>query len=214
MDEIWKDIIGYEDYYQVSNKGNIRSKDRWYNGDYLKNKPIIFRKGVDIKPIPNKYGYLTVCLKKHSKGKTIPVHKLVATAFIEKTISKTCIDHINGDRTDNRVENLRWVTIKENQNNPITKRRLSECKIGTKHHFYGKKLSKEHSKKIGNSNRNGKCSIPIIQLELNGNFVNEYPSTNEAERQTGILHGNIWRAVKRQLTAGGYRWVYKRDYKR
>jgi hypothetical protein len=102
MEEVWKDIIGYEEYYQVSNKGNVRSKDRWYDAPYLKNKQVIFRKGVSIKPRPNKYGYLTVCLKKNSKGKTIPIHKLVAAAFIENVLRKTCIDHINGNRTDNR----------------------------------------------------------------------------------------------------------------
>lgn len=211
--EEWKDIVGYEGYYQISNKGNVRSKDRTYNATYLRNNPIIFRKGVVLKPRPNKYGYLTVCLKKHSKGKTIPIHKLVATTFIENPLGKMCIDHINGNRTDNRVENLRWVTIKENQNNPITKRRLSECKIGIKHHFYGKNFSKEHSQKIGDANRNGKCSIPIVQLDLTGNYINEFPSTNEVQRQLGLSHGNIWAAVKYNRTAGGYRWIYKRDYK-
>ena len=43
MEEVWKDIIGYEEYYQVSNKGNVRSKDRWYDAPYLKNKQVIFR---------------------------------------------------------------------------------------------------------------------------------------------------------------------------
>lgn len=212
MEEVWKDISGYEEYYQVSNKGNIRSKDRYYNAYYLKNSPIAFKKGINIKPRINKDGYLTVGLNKHNKGKTITVHRLVATAFIENVLNKKCIDHINGDRTDNRVENLRWVTPKENQNNPITRKNLSKCRMGFKHPFYGKKLSKEHSQKIGKANTNGKCSIPIVQLDLDGNFLNEYPSTNEANRCTGIRHGNIWRAVKRNLTAGGYRWIYKRDY--
>lgn len=213
MEEIWKDVVGYEGLYQVSNKGNIRSKDRLYNTPYLKNVQVVIRKGTSIKPRPDRYGYLTVRLKKNSKGKTFTIHKLVALAFIENVSGKTCIDHINGNRTDNRVENLRWVTIKENQNNPITKKRLSECKIGAKHHFFGKNLSKEHSQKIGNANKNGKCSIPVIQLDLDFNFIKEYPSTNEVERQTGICHGGIWRAIKNQSTAGGYRWVYKRDYK-
>lgn len=211
--EEWRDIVGYEDYYQISNKGNVRSKDRTYNATYLRNNPIIFRKGVVLKPRPNKYGYLTVCLKKHSKGKTIPIHKLVATTFIENPLGKTCIDHISGNRTDNRTENLRWVTIKENQNNPITKLRLSECKIGAKHPFYGKKFSKEHSQKISDANRNGKSSIPIVQLDLVGNYINEFPSTNEVQRQLGLSHGNIWAAVKYNRTAGGYKWIYKRDYK-
>jgi hypothetical protein len=211
--EEWKDIVGYEDFYQISNKGNVKSKDRYYNATYLKNNPIVFRKGVLLRPRSNKYGYLTVCLKKHSKGKTKPVHKLVAIAFIDNPLNKMCVDHINGDRTDNRVENLRWVTIKENQNNPITKLRLSECKIGAKHPFYGKKFSKEHSQKISDANRNGKCSIPIVQLDLAGNYINEFPSTNEVQRQLGLSHGNIWAAAKYNRTAGGYRWIYKRDYK-
>lgn len=212
MDEKWKDIVGYENFYQISNKGNVRSKDRYYNATYLRNSPIVFRKGVLLKLRPNKYGYLTVGLKMHSKGETIPVHKMVAIAFIDNPLNKRCIDHINANRKDNRVENLRWVTIKENQNNIITKRRLSECKIGDKHHFYGKKFSKEHSQKIADANRNGKCSIPIIQLDLNGNYIREFPSTNEAERQTGIRHGNIWSARRKKLTAGGYKWIYKKDY--
>ena len=213
MEEVWKDIAGYESYYQVSDMGRVRSVDRYYNATYLRNNPVILRKGILLKQRANRYGYLTVDLKRNSKGKTIPVHKLVAQSFIETVLGKTCIDHINGDKTDNRVENLRWVTIKENQNNPITRKRLSECKIGEKHHFYGKKLSKEHSQKIGNANKNGKCSIPIVQLDLDGNYINEFPSTNEVQRQLGLSHGNIWAAVKHNRTAGGYRWIYKRDYK-
>lgn len=212
MEEIWKDIVGYKEFYQISNMGNVRSKDRYYDAKYLKHNPVVCRKGVKLKPQILKDGYLGVCLYKHGKGKTFSIHKLVASMFIDNILNKPCIDHINGNRTDNRADNLRWVTAKENQNNPITRSRLSDCKIGNKHPLYGKKLSKEHVEKIANANRNGKCSIPIVQLSCELNLVKEYPSTNEASRQTGISHGNIWRAIKKHQKAGGYKWAYKKDY--
>lgn len=212
MEEIWKDIVGYEEFYQISNKGNVKSKDRWYTAKYLKHNPVICRKGIKLNPHLTKDGYLAVCLYKHGRSKTFTVHRLVATAFIENIFNKPCIDHINGNRIDNRVQNLRWVTAKENQNNPITRSRLSSSKIGEKHPLYGKKLTKEHIEKIANANRNGKCSIPIVQLSCHFNFVKEYPSSNEASRQTGISHGNIWKAIKNHKMAGGYRWAYKKDY--
>lgn len=192
----------------------------------------------EITPSKNGNGYAMVTIYKNGIGYTKSVHRIVAKAFLQKVKGKEYINHINGDKMDNRLENLEWCTPHENTEHyhktlrngkPMYNqkaclqiidgeviaeyKRLSECKIGAKHHFYGKHLSKEHSQKIGNANKNGKCSIPVVQLDLDGNFVNEYPSTNEAERQTGIHHGGIWRAVKKHSTAGGYRWIYKRDYK-
>ena len=104
--EIWKYISEYGEDYQVSNLGRVRS---------LKRKNI---KIMNIKI--NRHGYCTVYLTKNGMLKTVTVHRLVAKAFIPNPENKPCIDHINTIKTDNRVENLRWVTHKENCNNELT----------------------------------------------------------------------------------------------
>lgn len=118
MSEVWKDIEGYIGKYQVSNLGHVKSIDYRHTG-----KEQILRPGLG-------NGYLTVALYRDGKPKTHCVHKLVAMAFIPNPDSRTCIDHLNGIRTDNRADNLRWCTHKENNNNPITVERMKLSHIG------------------------------------------------------------------------------------
>ena len=68
----------------------------------------------EVKTFKNKYGYIQVSLCKNGKQKSFKVHRLLATAFIPNPENKSCVDHINGIRDDNRLENLRWVTHREN----------------------------------------------------------------------------------------------------
>lgn len=114
MNEIWKDIKGYEGLYQVSNLGNVKS--------LCNNKT---RKEKILKPKQRK-GYLYVGLCKNGKVKQYLVHRLVAEHFIPNPNNLPQIDHINTNKTDNRVENLRWVTQKENSNNPLTIDKLNK----------------------------------------------------------------------------------------
>jgi len=106
MKEIWKDIKGYEGHYRVSTEGRVRSlkrKDntgRNFKGRVLK---LIFR-----------CGYFGVGLCKNGKVKTFYVHRLVAISFISNSDNKSCINHKNGIKTDNRIENLEWCSQKEN----------------------------------------------------------------------------------------------------
>ena len=103
MEEIWKKIEGHEDSYEVSNKGRVRS---------LKSGKIkILKQALD------GYGYPMVCLSKDNYHKNYKVHRLVAQAFIPNPDNKPTIDHINRNKTDNRVENLRWYTYSEQQFN-------------------------------------------------------------------------------------------------
>lgn len=103
--EIWKDIKGYEGSYQVSNFGRIKSFKKRFGTQECT---------TIMKANETWGGYLRVGLTKDKKSKLFAVHRLVAEAFIPKVEGKPIVDHINGDRKDNRVENLRWCTFSEN----------------------------------------------------------------------------------------------------
>ena len=109
--EIWKDVVGYEGYYQVSNLGRVKSLN--YRGS---KKEKILATNLE------RTGYVRTHLCKEGQHKTIRIHRLVAEAFLPNPDNKNCIDHINTNRADNRVENLRWVTHEENCNNDLTRK--------------------------------------------------------------------------------------------
>lgn len=128
--EIWKDINGYEGYYQISNQGNVRSVDR-FDG-------VHDRKGTIIKPNLKQNGYLQVGLRMHSKRKWIGVHRLVAIHFIENPDNKPQVNHIDGNKQNNTINNLEWVTAKENQNHARKLGLRKNIPKGEKHRCYGK----------------------------------------------------------------------------
>ena len=140
--EIWKAIEGYEELYEVSSIGNVRSLDRYVN--HPKGGKSL-RKGKILNPISDKDGYYHVHLSNGEKNSNPLISRLVAQAFIPNPENKPVVDHISGIKTDNRVENLRWVTHKENDNNPNTIWK----KQGENHPFYGKHHSEETRKLIG-----------------------------------------------------------------
>lgn len=121
MEEIWKDVVGYEGWYQVSNLGNVRSVNR-----ISTNSIGICRKWTSkpIKQQKNHKGYLLVKIGCGNGHSWHTVHRLVMEAFdcVNKLMT---IDHLNGDKQDNRLENLQYVTLQENilrhHNNSKTK---------------------------------------------------------------------------------------------
>jgi len=100
MEEQWKPIEGYEDY-QVSNLGRVKSFKRYSQGEILH-------------PSLGKVGYLYINLRSNRITKRFYVHRLIAQTFIPNSFNKPCINHLNGTKTDNRIENLEWVTYGQN----------------------------------------------------------------------------------------------------
>ena len=127
IEEIWKDVAGYEGKYQVSNFGNVRSINRTItNISVLGNTKKCKLSGKNLKPRTSKSpglktGYYRVSLC----GKNYCIHKLVAEAFIPNTKNKPQVDHIDCDVSNNCVKNLRWVTQKENNNNYETRKKMA-----------------------------------------------------------------------------------------
>ena len=104
--ETWKDIEEFEGYYQISNYGNVRGLTR-FDG-------IRERKGQAIKPNLKPNGYLQVGLRKNGKRKWHTLHRLVAIHFIDNPENKSQVNHIDGNKQNNRFSNLEWVSSKEN----------------------------------------------------------------------------------------------------
>lgn len=137
--EIWKSIKGFENY-EVSNLGNIKNTNFKRTG-----------KEQLIKPTKNSSGYLLLSLFKDSKRNRFTVHRLVIDAFVLNIDNKKCVNHINGIKTDNRLENLEWNTHSENT--------LNAFKIGLMKNRFGESqhLSKLTEKQVLEIRENKEC---------------------------------------------------------
>ena len=175
MHEIWKDIEidGLKGKYQVSNKGRIKS----------------LKRNIIMKLQYDKDGYPTIFLWRFTRKTRTRVHRLVAQTFIPNPKNKAQVNHIDGNKANNNVENLEWVTVEENMQHAY-KTGLNKPKYGKRHHL---------SKKIN-------------QYDENMNKIAEYDSIREAERKTGYDNGFISACCKgRYQTAYGYIWKYKEE---
>lgn len=171
MQEMWKDIKNYKGLYQVSNLGNIRSNI---------NKPKIL-----IPQISNA-GYFRIIIR----NKHYSVHRLVAQTFIPNPENKPQVNHIDGNKLNNNVNNLEWATASENQ----------------KHNYIFLNFKPPM---LGKKGSNHIASKHIIQYDKNGKFIKEWDSLIEASKYLSICASCITNCAKgRRKTAGGYIWEY------
>lgn len=168
--EIWKDIKNYEGDYKISNFGNVLSLKH--------NKKRI------LKACINRGGYSQVVLTKNKKSKSLEVHRMVAMAFIPNLNDKPCVNHINGIKTDNKVENLEWVTYLENMHHAIKNKLINNAEE--------------------NSGRSKLKKTDIIEIFLM-RFVRKLPNRTIAnilkvgeDHISDIIMGKAWKSVKQK----------------
>ena len=162
--ETFFEIEGFEKY-EVSNLGRVRN----------------IKSGRILKPFPNRGGYLRHKLYGYDKKKNLPLHRIIATAFIDNPDEKPCVNHIDENKLNNDLSNLELCTVRENAIHGTRTKRAAE----------------KHFKKV-------------IQLDLNDNVLNEFESMRQAEQETGALARNISSCCNgKRKSAGGYKWRRK-----
>jgi len=177
INEIWKDIEGYEGLYQVSNTGKVKSLQRFKKGRRRlsgEHCSLPVREKL-LKYKTDKDGYLSATLSKNGKNKEFRVSRLVAQAFILNASNLPVVHHKDECVTNNNVENLEWMTNRDNL--------FASDSFG--------KLAKIHGS-------------AIVQKDLDGNIISKYPSSQEASRVTGLDVRHISAVVngKRRHTRG------------
>lgn len=176
-EEIWKDIPNYEGLYQASNLGRIKSVKRYVNTYNGKAKCLKLINENILKPNHTLNGYLKVSLSKNGKAKTFLVHLLVARTFIGYSILQ--IDHIDGNKQNNNISNLEYVTQKENTNRAWNKKLISRKKN------------------------------EIDQYDINNNYIKTWFNAGDIERELKINHSLVIACCRgKRNKTGNYKWKY------
>jgi len=176
IQENWIPIQNYENSYEISNLGNIRSLDRYL---LRKDGRKYLKKGKYLNPGKNTKGYYQVRLE---GGNIYRVHRLVALAFIPNPLNLPQVNHKNGIKTDNRAENLEWCTNSQNQL-----------------HAYNNGLQKDRS---GENNSRAKLNnllvVEIRDLYKSGHEINDICDKFSESRQTirNVIFGKTWKHIE------------------
>ena len=172
MPKKWKWISGYEGKYRIYKKGCVKAKRRytrkeWQNGEARENAWFSLKPGIDHK------GYFYVGLWLHSKARTFRIHRLVLDAYVGPRPKNKQCRHLNGDKTDNRLSNLKWGTGKRNCEDRRRHGRTKGAHKGEKHHFA--KLTNKQVRKLRRLHKTGQYlqkELAII-FGLSGGSVSE-----------------------------------------
>lgn len=180
QNEIWKDIKGYEGYYQVSNLGNV--------------KTLHANKGHKIKLLSiatHPRGYRQVNLYKDGKHESLLVHRLVAAAFIPNPNNYNEVNHIDENKCNNNADNLEWISHAENCRYGTISERISKANKGRKRSDETKAKMKESQnlraeRERAEGIRCGRVLKKISQYDLNGNFIRDFDSLYDAVVSLGF----------------------------
>ena len=188
--EQWKtaiiDGIVYEGLYKVSNLGKILSLNYRNTG-----KADLMNTG------KRKDGYLQVQLSKNKERKNCYVHRLVAETFLPNPDNLPEVNHKDEDKTNNFVFLNEDGTVNKKKSNLEWKNHIDNCNHGTR------------NERAAKANTNGKCSKPVLQFTLDGEFIREWPSAMECERN-GFDQSNVSACCRGKIkSAYGYIWKYK-----
>lgn len=178
-EEIWKEIDGYNGAYMISNLGRVKSVARYSLQNHLLPERIL-------QPCNIYKGYLDVILSKNGKRKHEKIHRLVAKAFVPNPRNLNEVDHIDTNKSNNRWDNLRWVTHSENHLNPLT------VELKRKTHL-GFKRSKESIEK--------QCKkISVIKDNIVIHTFNSYKEMDEKSKE--IFGFTLWNVYARKVIKG------------
>ena len=186
LNEEFRDIEETYNKYQVSNYGRIKSK---------KNNTILSVKN-------SKGWYLTISFYIDGKRITLRPHRLVGKYFIPNPENKKCINHIDLNKQNNRVDNLEYCTHKENMQHAIKNGHFYFVGYDNKNRVY------KH--RTGNKMKINKCYGKIYQFSLDMNYINTYNNSTQASRETGVCSRNILHCINHQegrKQAGGFIWL-------
>lgn len=197
MEEIWKNVKGYEGLYQVSNYGRIKSLGRYITRNRYGKTYRTWQKENIKTPTKNNKGYFTIKLSKDNIDYSPKIHRLVAITF-ELPLPEHLkwhdydeleVNHKDEDKSNNRIDNLEWCTHDYN------------CNYGTR--------NERHSLYMTN---NKLFSKTVLQYTKDGQFIAEYPSMMEASRKTGINNSCICMCCSgKRNSTGGFIWKYKNE---
>lgn len=205
MEEEWRDINGYEGYYQVSNMGRVRSMD--VAVPHPRPGHLSIKKGKVRKQfLDGKKHYLTVGLHRDAVTKTLNVHRLVANAFIPNPLNLPQVNHIDEIKINNEALNLEWCSASYNMKHggAVERQLFSRYLNNSKEDLSARSLVTKFAKQSRN------CERPVIQISGLGFFIAEFTSASSAGRTLGVDRANIQSCCKgRARTCGGFKWEYK-----